>query len=376
MQRLTADKKIASALTLAILAAALLLLLVPSEIIRLATAAALLLAAVAVAVFVKKRSIHSFHKRQVLWIVSASAGLYLTLYYLTGLDCGFAVAYEALSLNSLLTVVLPLCVVIASSELIRSMLLAGESRFVSVLLYLALVCVEILAAGGIPSFSTAFRFADFVGMTLLPAMSANLLYHALSRRYGWLPNVVFRAILTLYPYLIPVVPNLPRILPAFSLFLLPFPVLFFIKLLFESKKKRAKERPNPLRPVLTAFLLAVSIGVVAIISCQFRFGVLVIASPSMSGAIEVGDAVLYESYDHCDPVEEQTVVVFESNGKNVVHRVVAVNAVNGERRYTTKGDANEQPDSGYVTDDQIVGVVRARLLYVGIPSLWLYQIFN
>ena len=50
--------------------------------------------------------------------------------------------------------------------------------------------------------------------------------------------------------------------------------------------------------------------------------------------------------------------------------------MDGERRYITKGDANEGNDSGYRTDSDIVGVVRLKVVYIGYPSLWLRQIMN
>jgi len=35
-----------------------------------------------------------------------------------------------------------------------------------------------------------------------------------------------------------------------------------------------------------------------LISCQFKYGILVIGSESMTGTINVGDAVIYESYNN------------------------------------------------------------------------------
>jgi signal peptidase len=112
-----------------------------------------------------------------------------------------------------------------------------------------------------------------------------------------------------------------------------------------------------------------------LISCQFRFGAVVIASPSMTGEINKGDTIIYESYEHCEGADVGDVIVFEKNpGKRVVHRIVEETVVDGELRYITKGDANEDIDAGYVTDAQIVGKVRLKLLYVGYLSLWLYEI--
>jgi len=124
-------------------------------------------------------------------------------------------------------------------------------------------------------------------------------------------------------------------------------------------------------------MLVITTSFILLVSCQFRFGILVIASPSMTGEINKGDAVVFESYEHCDGVKENDIIVFSKDGKkNIVHRITAINTVNGQRQYITKGDANEDIDAGFVTDGQIVGIVRFKVLYIGYPSLWLREIFN
>ena len=181
----------------------------------------------------------------------------------------------------------------------------------------------------------------------------------------------------LYYYLIPFIPNIPRVLSAFSLLLLPIILLVFISSLFEKRVKRAKEKKSPLTPVITATLLILSAAFIMLVSCQFRYGILVIGSPSMTGAINVGDAVVYEDYSFTDGVEENDIVVFTKDGKTrVVHRIVEVNTVNGQKQYITKGDANEDKDAGYITDSDIIGVVHFKVVYIGYPSLWLHEIFK
>jgi signal peptidase I len=60
---------------------------------------------------------------------------------------------------------------------------------------------------------------------------------------------------------------------------------------------------------------------------------------------------------------------------NVVHRVVDIKEVNGVIRYYTKGDANKQKDTGYVVKEDIVGVVKFKVKYIGYPTLALREMF-
>ena len=375
--RLTEDRKIGYTAAFAILAASLLVLFIPYK--YLLPVAALIFAASATVsnAIIKKSSIHSYNKRQVLLIVAVIAVLYLVLYYLTGLAFGFAVFHGTLTLSNLFRYVVPITIIIITTEVIRSALISQRSRVVSVCSYVIAVISEIFIAGGVRDISTFFSFIDFVGMTLFPAITENVLYHYLSKRYGMLPNVVYRLILTLYVYIIPFIPNAPAILPAFALLVLPLITCLFIDVLFEKKRRRAKQKKSKLGFVFSFACALITVGFVLLVSCRFRYGILVIASPSMADEINVGDAVIYESYDNDRSVAENDVIVFQGDGnKRVVHRVIEINDVDGQRQYITKGDANENPDTGFVTDSQIVGVVRLKVLYIGYPSLWLREIFS
>jgi hypothetical protein len=43
--------------------------------------------------------------------------------------------------------------------------------------------------------------------------------------------------------------------------------------------------------------------------------------------------------------------------------------------YFTKGDANEDRDDGFVTKSQIVGLTKARVPFIGYPTVWINSIF-
>lgn len=377
MLKLTSDKKTSYAVTIFTLAALLLTLVLKADFIRWSAAAVLCACAALVLSLVKKRSILSHHKREVLLLMLVSAVLYLLLYYVSGLYFGFGLSFIDLTPKNLFNYVLPIAAVVLLIEYIRAILLGQESRFVSIIAYLAGVTAEVLIAGGVRGINSAYEFADFFGITLLPAITSNLLYNYISKRYGMLPNVVYRMILIMYQYLIPFIPNVPPVLSAFSLLILPLLILGFICLLYEKKVKLAKARKSRLTWVFTIAVVVISIAFTMLVSCEFRYGILVIGSPSMTGEINVGDAIVYEDYDYCDSLKENDIIVFSKNGSTmVVHRIVEVNTENSQRQYITKGDANEDADLGFVTDDQIIGVVRFKVLYIGYPSLWLRKIFE
>ena len=117
------------------------------------------------------------------------------------------------------------------------------------------------------------------------------------------------------------------------------------------------------------------IGTVMLVSNQFKYGSLVIATGSMTGELNKGDVVIFESYTS-QPIIEGQVIVFEKYDVMVVHRVVDIEIINGRTRYYTKGDANEDRDDGFITNAEIVGLARKKLPVLGYPTLWMRSLFK
>ena len=377
MNNLASDKKTLYSVACLTLALLLSIIAIRLKYLKWIAAAIFLVAALITCFSVKKRSILSYHKRKILLIAFLSAAFYLVLYYLSGLNFGFGTLLIDSSVIGRVSYVVPITVIILACELIRSILLGQKCKLIPIIAYLIGVLSEVAIYGGIHGITTSYKLMDFIGLNLFPAMTANVLFNYVSVRYGMWPNVAYRLILTLYVYIFPIVPDAPQILSAFALVILPLAVWLLIDLSYEKKRRYAKEKKSALGFVFTSVFLVIMALFVMLVSCQFRYGILVIASPSMSDEINIGDAVIFESYDNIDSVGENDVIVFSKDGKTkVVHRIIEVNIVDGQKRYITKGDANKDPDTGYVTDNQIIGIVHSKVLYIGYPSLWLREIFN
>ena len=112
------------------------------------------------------------------------------------------------------------------------------------------------------------------------------------------------------------------------------------------------------------------VAMAMLVSCQFRFGAIVIATGSMTGEINKGDMIIYERYDG-QTIKEGQVIVFLDDKTKIVHRVVDIQVIGGETRYYTKGDANDGLDYGYRTEEDIFGLTDVKVAYVGYPTLWL-----
>ena len=223
--------------------------------------------------------------------------------------------------------------------------------------------------------STFDALMDILGMTFFPAISFNILYTFISKRYGMVPNILFRLIITLYLYIIPITPKTPDVLIAFIQLVLPFIIMFFIKMLYEKQQRVVSHTSKRVNMAVSAVCAVLMVSIVMLISCQFRYGVLVIATESMTGEVDKGDAVVYEQYDS-QLIIEGDIIVFEKYDQIVVHRVVKIERINNINRYYTKGDANDHIDAGYITESQIIGVTHFKIKYIGYPTIWVRSLFD
>jgi len=373
--KIESDRKVLYIFSLALSVALLASLFIPGAYVRAATAVWLLPAWALMAYFIKKRAVHSMFKRQVLLIISVIGLIYLMVLYLSGLSFGFGEPTVPLNFYYFFVFVLPIAAIIVFTELIRGVIAAQRNRLASALMLLSGVLGELVIAAGLSGTIDFSRFMELVGLFLFPAVVSNLVYNYLAVRYGVLPSMVLRLMLSLYPYLIPVIPLVPDALLAFSKLILPLIVYGFIDVLFEKKKRVALQRKGIVYYVGAVLGCLIMTLVIMLVSCRFKYGLLVIATGSMADEINPGDAVIYESYDG-QTVEEGQVIVFERDGLKVVHRVVEIERVQGQNRYYTKGDANDSVDVGFVVESEIVGFVNIKLSYVGYPTLWLRNLFR
>ena len=374
------DKRVVNIFSTSILAVLLLALLLPmGESGRIMAAILLLPAAVLVPIFIKKRNILSINKGQVLLIVAVAALVFVMIYYLTGLEFGFYKNPYRLTLTNFFKYVLPIATIIVTTEIIRYVMVAQKSRAAHMLCYLSCVVAELLICSNLPAVTSFNRFMDLVAGALFPALVANFLYNYLSRRYGMYPNIAFRAIITLHAYLIPVTSGIAESLVHLFKMFLPIVIFLFVDSLYEKRRRYALGNTSRfwrfMSKLLTAVVVIIMIGTVMLVSNQFRYGALVIATESMTGELDKGDVVIFESFEG-QHIPEGQVIVFEKYNTTVVHRVVDIKIINGIARYYTKGDANEDNDMGYITNAEIVGLVNYKIPTVGYPTLWLRSLFQ
>ena len=330
------DKKKIYIVSMAAMAVLIFALFAPMDMGRPMAAVLLLPVAVAAFLFIKKRSALSLNTPTIILIMGVLGAVYLMGYYSSALFFGFTRTGYGLKADVILTLTLPVAGILVFTELLRYVLCAQKRRlstlaaFVIGLLGDVIICTNI---AGLTNYST---FMDLMGLTLFPGLLSNLLYNYLSSRYGWMPNLIYRGLTVWAFYLIPYGSAISDSLMAFINLLLPIAIYFFIDFLFEKKRRYALQKLGRIyrtaSGIITIVVLTIMLGMVLLISNQFRFGAYVIATESMTGELNKGDIALFERYDD-QFVAEGQVIVFEQSSSMIIHRVVDIEIINGVTRY-------------------------------------------
>ena len=370
------DKKRLYVFSAAMSAVLLSMLFIPRGSILLVSASVLLVLSLGCFLLLKKRGIPSVARGQVLLILSVCGILYISILYLLGTSFGFWRSTVPITIKSFFTYVLTIAIIIVGFEFIRGALLSSESRIAYVAAYFCGIVSELIINFGFSGTHNFAVFMNVIGLVFLPAISENFLYNYVAKRYGIYPNIAYRLLISLYPYIIPFVPAVPDALHAFLNVCVPLFIFGFLSVLYEKKRKyAAKKKAGIISFSLSALSLIICCAFVMLISCKFKYGLLVIATESMTGSINKGDAIVYEEYDR-QIIKEGDVIVFKRDDSRIVHRVVEITRTNGQNKYYTMGDANPGRDEGFVTDADVLGVTQFRVKSIGHPTLWLRSIFD
>ena len=91
-----------------------------------------------------------------------------------------------------------------------------------------------------------------------------------------------------------------------------------------------------------------------------------------------GDMVIIQKIDKKD-IQKLTIgdiIEYRLDNHIIVHRIIEKKEKNKKLIFKTKGDNNNAPDTKYVSEEQIIGLVKFVAPKIGYPTVWLSEIFT
>lgn len=319
------------------------------------------------------------------FIVGGISLITIGVMYFSGIFSGFNNGYGILSKTpiGIFNILIVFAIVIVT-ELLRYMLSLNEPknkkiRIVrNIIMLMCYVIIDLSIVNKIFGFGSFYSICEFVCIFLVQSISKNIFLMNTSKKYGYMTCLVYRIIMDLYAYIMPIKPKVNVFIESVIFTVMPYVNYIILKNANEKKSIQLSKKRSKTSDLLINAVELTFIGIlVALVSCEFKYGMLAVGSGSMTGTINKGDAIIYEKYDKKNKIEAGQVIVFNKDNTMIIHRIQRVIPVDGnEYVYQTKGDANKNIDNWLVKPEEIIGKVNSRVLWIAWPSVLLNEIFG
>ena len=304
--------------------------------------------------------------------------VFFIIYYLLGIIIGFAKTENYYTINGIIKFIIPIILIVILKEYLRySMIMKAEGSLLLVITTIILfILFDSTNAIFYNSLKTKYDLFSLFSLTLLPAISTNIICSYLVYKVGYKPSIVYLLIIELYQYLIPIVPNPNEYLSSVIKFLLPIYLLHilnkFYKQNHEEELNRDYKKKNILSILMPTFLISI---LVYFSSGYFKYYSIAIASGSMEKVLSKGDVVIVEKIkDDYKSLKEGNIIAYKYEGIIVVHRIEKIIKNKSKLKIYTKGDANKNIDNYVVEEEYVIGKVKFKVPLIGLPTVWLNEL--
>lgn len=317
------------------------------------------------------------HSQSLRWqVVMAVFVAWFALYFLSGLMMTYQ---RNVLFGDILLVLQNLAVfgvAAAAFEYIRSvtMMLAGRRNavwfgaIVAIVYTLALLDVAAVAWTDMPS--------EIIKQTMelvVPALSTSFLMTYLVVTSGLRVAVSLRLALVASTILLPIIPRYDWYMTGVSTLLLAVGVVVALNHVttVHGPERQVRHRRS-LHKLSDITGLLVLVAIVTFMTGVFSYRPLAVMSDSMRPTFARGAMVVVQ--ERTVDMQVGDIIQYQRQDRMIIHRVVGIDEASegaAARTIYTKGDNSPSVDPP-VYDDQIRGIVRASVPYIGYPTVWLY----
>ena len=324
----------------------------------------------------KKDKLSRF-KKNIISMTVTNIILFFAISYGVGLVVGFLKNSYSLTFPSILDNIFAPIIIIICSEIFRYVVVNAnkDKKIVLVFFTIALTLFELVINVRTIDFSELGEAFKIITSTVLPIISKNIVLTYLCYHVGYIPGLVYRLVMDVYVFVMPIVPDLGDYINSMIGIALPLVIYTYASRYVDEYNKDEKHefyKKETFRLSDIPFLLVI-ILLVCLISGYFPYYITGIGSGSMEPVIKKGDAVIINKIDGPDDLKEGDVIAFGHDGKTIVHRLVKIEEIDGVVYYRTKGDANNSNDNINLTIKSIKGTVKLKIPYIAIPTIYVSE---
>lgn len=319
---------------------------------------------------------HLRHKTDKMIMIGSTLSIWFVVYFMSGIIATYTRNSLVVDFKSFLFNLLGFAVVAVFIEYTRYglMLLSGRRNVVWFGTVVALVfAFQYMSLGQLAYAKSGQDVVELLVSDFIPAIMMSLLLTYISFTCGLGSQLVLR---------LGVVTSIivPPILPKYDWYLLGMANIALVMAVYtvldrsrDDRERDGRPKRNHERWAVDVTSVVVMLALIAFMTGMFSYKPNAIMSNSMNPVFYRGDMVVIQKR-HAMDIRIGDILQYETPGKTVTHRVIAMDKSpdnSGEKVFITKGDNNPNPDSALVYEKQVTGVVKARIPYIGYPTVWL-----
>ena len=228
--------------------------------------------------------------------------------------------------------------------------------------------------------------AGFFFTVVLPPLMLNVLLTYMAYVGSFTSVLLLHAVYTLSPALLPYLPATNKATWSALVCTLMF-VTAIVHHLFTAGGSRAdairERRLSRNQKWSFSGMIIPALIILLILAFNMRlfpYYTVSVLTGSMTGAIDQGSVAFVEKVPTDEvlaTVQKGDIIHYSYGRAERLHRAIEFEYdTAGERVYITKGDANDRPDSFPVTQEQVIGIARGYIPYIGWPFVLIYNIFH
>ena len=301
------------------------------------------------------------------------------IYYIFGIFIGFVRTDNYFTFYGIRVFIIPYIVMIILREYLRGQMLnkTENSKLLTIVTCIMFILLDFSNRFNVSSLNTNYSKFIFLALTLLPIISNNVVCTYIARKVGYKPNILWMLVAGLYEPLLPFIPDVGLYISSLIRFLFPFVLMYNVYSFFEKRSKDIPISYIKKRRYVEIPLLALFIFILAyFVSGFFRYYAIAIATGSMRPNLKVGDVAIVDQHFDYKDLKVGEVIAYKYEGVIIAHRLCDIAVIKDDYYFYTKGDANEDKDNYIIYPDTIVGTVKRKIPYIGLPTVWLNQLFE
>ena len=276
-------------------------------------------------------------ERKVVGIIGFYTISILIIMYGLGLLSGYVINTYSQTFPNIIKNILPVIILIVLTELFRYNVCkkGGTNNIIYYLSVFVTTIIDVVLMLKVYDMSELSELLKMTTVVIIPSISKNLMLSNFSKRYGYLSCIIYRLVMELYIYLIPIIPDLGYYLESVVMFLIPIIMVCIVNstlrvereevVIGESRKQKIVIR------IVSIFCILIIALIVLLSSNLFNYWIAVVGTGSMEPTIKIGDAIIVDKRikKNLDSLKKGNVIVFRENGSIYNEGILTI--TNGKR---------------------------------------------